>query len=1498
MLYLYFALDIFIVKEYNKNINIVFTNRTNSVQITNGRETMKKRFFKRLTAGALALLMIGTALPSGSDFSGLFSGSVISASAEGEVNNNRCGKDAHWSLSDTDGDGENDKLSITGTGDMYNYTDYRRAPWYGDIRHIKSIDIERGITSIGDYVFTDCRSLLSVTIPESVTSIGKHAFAQCITLTSVTIPTGVTSIGEFAFDTCLKLTSVRISESVTSIGDSAFNACTSCTDVYMTANPRNLTWRRKDNEFMPSRATKCHVPERYLNYYRITFDDFNLTFIPIDQCGDYAKWSLIDTNHDRKPDKLTISGTGAMWDFNSVNMPWYENRNNIISIEIDSGITAIGEWAFSCCGFTTVDIPESVTSIGGYAFSGSKITNLTIPSGVTVINDGLFQDCEFLESIAVQNGVTSIGKSAFSGCGSLKTIVISSTVTSIDNNAFQECTAVDNVLLDVADPGKLTWNYDSDDFNGEKETKCHVPKGTLAAYNAKFGDANVTFVGDLETYKCGEQALWDLTDTDKDGVKDKLTIFGTGAMWDYNFINNKAPWYDNKDNIKSVEIANGITSIGNFAFNNCSALTTVTIPKSITKIGEGAFSYCSALESVTIPANVTAIGNHAFTGCTACTDVYMNIADPTSLNWDGDGSEFITETPKATRCHVQKGTLAAYKERFDSTVNVTFIVNVNVTIENNIEDGKVTASKMEALSGDEIILTVTTRENYKLKSLTVTDSTNNPVEVTNYKFTMPDLDVTVSAEFEPINYKVHFDKNGGTGTMADEPFTYGTAKALTENSFTRTGYTFAGWNTEANGTGTAYADKESVNNLTTTDDATVTLYAQWTLDTYTIIYDLDGGTNNAANPASYDVNTATIILADPTKTGYTFGGWYDNSSFTGTAVTTIDNGSAGNKTLYAKWTLDTYTITYNLDGGTNNIANPESYNVNTKTITLADPTKTGYTFGGWYDNSSFTGTDVTTIAKGSTGDRTLFAKWTINKYTIEFVNYDYTVLQTSSVTYGETPVYTGATPVKEDTLQYIYTFKGWDKTITAVTGNKTYKATYNSTVNKTSLNSAIMALDSLNKTINDDEIYKDMYESIAMALKQAQEVADNENATVEQVSEQTKTLNDMIGEFDAVRKLVKDSYEANKVAIIINELPEPSKVDKSDKEAIEAARAAYDALTQDQKAILGNTKFPEKLSDDEAALATVLKRIDITRLAGKTRYSTAVEISKAGFPDGAKTAILAYGLNYADALAGVSLASAVNAPTLLTDTNALPDETLEEIKRLGAKEIIILGGEGAVGKAVENEINALGLYTERIAGGTRFETVAKIAKKIQVIKDKTPEDIFFVYAFNSADALSVSAVAAVKGAPIIYLNTKGELDDATSAYLASVKGKVKNAYVIGGSGVISDDMMKKAGDALGVKPTRVFGKDRFETCVAVNEKFAEVLNGDYICAATGMDFPDALAGGAFAAQRKAPLFLVNNTLKDAQRNYLTQKNAHNFYVFGGTGAVSDELVTEMTALSR
>ncbi len=302
-----------------------------------------------------------------------------------------------------------------------------------------------------------------------------------------------------------------------------------------------------------------------------------------------------------------------------------------------------------------------------------------------------------------------------------------------------------------------------------------------------------------------------------------------------------------------------------------------------------------------------------------------------------------------------------------------------------------------------------------------------------------------------------------------------------------------------------------------------------------------------------------------------------------------------------------------------------------------------------------------------------------------------------------------------------------------------------------------------------------------------------------------------------------------------------------------------------------------------------------TRLAGTGRYETAAKISQAEFTQ-ADTVVLAYGMNYADALAGVSLAKAMNAPILLTNLKELPQETLAEIKRLKATNVVILGGPGAVGTEVEKALTDNNLTVERIAGASRFETATKIAEKMQKLnKDKAPEDVFFVYYNGFADALSVSTVAAAKGAPVIYLQTNGDLDAETAAYLAKIKGKVKNAYVIGGDGVISDAMMNKAGTALGLTPTRVFGADRFATCVAVNEKFAGVLNGKMLCVATGMDFPDALAGGVFAALNKAPLFLINgkeNPLKlsDSQKSYLGSKEPQNLYVFGGTGVVSDSHV--------
>jgi len=151
--------------------------------------------------------------------------------------------------------------------------------------------------------------------------------------------------------------------------------------------------------------------------------------------------------------------------------------------------------------------------------------------------------------------------------------------------------------------------------------------------------------------------------------------------------------------------------------------------------------------------------------------------------------------------------------------------------------------------------------------------------------------------------------------------------------------------------------------------------ALFSIINYTINYNLDGGTNNVSNPDNYNNESGTITLKTPTKANYTFGGWYDNEDLTGDNVATIPKGAAGDKTFWAKWTADSFSIAYNLNDGINHASNPVNYTVATATITLLSPARTEYTFGGWYDNEGLSGTAITTIPLGSIGNKTFWAKW-------------------------------------------------------------------------------------------------------------------------------------------------------------------------------------------------------------------------------------------------------------------------------------------------------------------------------------------------------------------------------------------------------------------------------------------------------------------------------------------------------------------------------------------
>ena len=251
------------------------------------------------------------------------------------------------------------------------------------------------------------------------------------------------------------------------------------------------------------------------------------------------------------------------------------------------------------------------------------------------------------------------------------------------------------------------------------------------------------------------------------------------------------------------------------------------------------------------------------------------------------------------------------------------------------------------------------------------------------------------------------------GAANENPASYNVeTETITLKDPAKAGYTFEGW----------YMDGEFTDEITEIPQGStgnITLYAKWELESYTITYELDGGINAPENPASYNVETETITLKDPAKPGYTFEGWYMAEDFTGNAVTEIVQGTTGNITLYAKWELISYTITYELESGTNAPENPASYNVETGTITLKAPTKDKYDFKGWYKDGEFTD-EITEITQGTTGNITLYAKW-LENYTITYELNDGTNAPENPAGYN---VETGTITLK-DPVKTGYTFAGW-----------------------------------------------------------------------------------------------------------------------------------------------------------------------------------------------------------------------------------------------------------------------------------------------------------------------------------------------------------------------------------------------------------------------------------------------------------------------------------------
>ena len=306
------------------------------------------------------------------------------------------------------------------------------------------------------------------------------------------------------------------------------------------------------------------------------------------KCGDAAYYTLDEDG------LLTIKGTG------SIKSGAFANNSQIKNVIIEDGITSVGDNTFkNCSALETITLSESVTSIGNYAFIGCRaLETIYISEGVTYIGDSAFAGCKALETITIPKSVSFICNETFYECSALETIIIPENVTYISSYTFYGCSALEKIYC-YADPKNLTWNLNNGDLKRNKGTICYVPEEYYSAYVEKFGNLNVTFD---KLYKCGDAAYYTL---DEDGL---LTIRGTGSIYPGAFSDN--------NEIKSVIIEDGITSISKDAFNYCTSLETITIPESVTSIDKYAFSYCRALETINIPESVTSIGIATFYCCT------------------------------------------------------------------------------------------------------------------------------------------------------------------------------------------------------------------------------------------------------------------------------------------------------------------------------------------------------------------------------------------------------------------------------------------------------------------------------------------------------------------------------------------------------------------------------------------------------------------------------------------------------------------------------------------------------------------------------------------------------------------------------------------------------------------------------------------------------------------------------------------------------------------
>ncbi len=477
---------------------------------------------------------------------------------------------------------------------------------------LENIQLSNGITAIDANTFEGCSILSEIEIPESVTSIGAYAFKGCTGLTSIGFPKGLKKIGNGAFEYCANLTELEIPDPVWEIGEKAFANCTKLESVKL---PKQLMQIEEALFSECTSLTSIVIPDNITSMKDRVFENCSaLTSVTmgkkVESIGEYVFECCESLTCLEIPNSVTSIGAYA---FNAC----FE----LTTISLGSKVNEIGAYAFNSCSklsnITVGADNQNYQSIDGNLYSNGGVTLLKyaigktdasfiIPQTVTSIAERAFEGSNYLKSVVIPDGVTGIGRSAFADCTKLVNIQIPDSVTSIAKDAFNRTGDYNNPNNwpdGVFYIGKhlITADYISGTYT--------VKDGTLFIADYAFSGCgnlmgltianSVTSIGECAFKDC--ERLTSIT------MPDGITSVGEKAFDNTGYYKTASNWSDNvlymgkclieaKDTLSGAyTVKAGTLCIADSAFKDCAGLTSVVIAESVTRIGKYAFENCTAL---------------------------------------------------------------------------------------------------------------------------------------------------------------------------------------------------------------------------------------------------------------------------------------------------------------------------------------------------------------------------------------------------------------------------------------------------------------------------------------------------------------------------------------------------------------------------------------------------------------------------------------------------------------------------------------------------------------------------------------------------------------------------------------------------------------------------------------------------------------------------------------------------------------------------------------